>query len=201
MWKLLSAVLLCYLAWVCWAAQLTPTDSTLPTLSEGTLMVPQRLDSIDAYVQTCAPLAIKEMQRTGIPASIKLGQALLESRFGTSALARQANNHFGIKAEPKWNDQPRHCVYSYEWSERRQRMVPVLSCFRQYADLADCFEGHSTFLQTRAHYAPLFQLEKNDIEGWAKGLQQAGYATDPKYAQKLLGVIKKYQLNRFDPKE
>lgn len=195
MWKLLGATLLCYFVWVWWLA--TPPTSILAPAS-ATLIEPTVQDSIQQYLNVCAPLAVQEMTRTGIPASIKLGQALLESRFGSSPLARQANNHFGIKAEPKWDNQPRHCLHSYEWSPRRDRMVPVLSCFRHYKDVEDCYRGHSEFLIHRAHYAPLFQLQSHDIEGWAQGLQKAGYATDPTYAEKLLQVIEKYQLKRFD---
>lgn len=193
MWKLLSAVLLCYLAWI-WVYP----PSSAASFSGGQLIPTTVQDSIDQYIETCAPLAIQEMERTHIPASIKLAQALLESRFGSSPLAQQANNHFGIKAPPGWDGRARHCSYSYEWSSRRGSMVPVLSCFRRYKDLAACFTSHSEFLQTRAHYAPLFELSPTDIKGWAEGLQQAGYATDPEYAQKLLSVIKKYQLERFD---
>jgi len=196
MWKLLGTILLCYFAWIFWLAS-APTSSPPPSTS-ATFIVPTVQDSIQQYLHTCAPLAVQEMKRTGIPASIKLGQALLESRFGSSPLARQANNHFGIKAEPKWDNQPRHCLHSYEWSPRRDRMVPVLSCFRHYHDVEDCYRGHSEFLRHRAHYDPLFQLNATDIEGWAKGLQKAGYATDPTYSQKLLHVIEKYQLKRFD---
>ncbi len=198
MWKLLGTTLLCYFIWVFWWI---PTPEAYTPVTTAGFIAPTVQDSIQQYLQVCAPLAIREMHHTGIPASIKLGQALLESRFGSSPLAQQANNHFGIKAEPKWDNQPRHCLYSYEWSPRRGRMIPVLSCFRHYKNIADCYMGHSEFLMQRPHYAPLFQLASNDIEGWAKGLQEAGYATDPTYAEKLLQVIQKYQLERFDQPE
>lgn len=198
MWKLLSATLLCYFAWVFWWAA-PPTAPLMPT--SATFIEATVHDSIQQYINVCAPLAIREMKRTGIPASIKLGQALLESRFGSSPLARQANNHFGIKAEPKWDNTPRHCLHSYEWSPPRDQMIPVLSCFRHYKDVADCYKEHSDFLMQRAHYAPLFKLKQQDIEGWTRGLQKAGYATDPTYAEKLLNVIRKYQLQRFDRME
>lgn len=195
MWKLLTVALFCcYFAWIYWM----PTSTLPPPMAAADLLPRSARDSIEAYVTQCAPLAVQEMNRTGIPASIKLGQALLESRFGSSPLAQQANNHFGIKAEPHWDNKARHCTYSYEWSPKRERMVPVLSCFRRYTDLADCFKGHSEFLRSRAHYAPLFDLSIADVQGWAEGLQRSGYATDPQYAQKLLGVIKKYELTRFD---
>lgn len=198
MWKLLSATLLCYFVWVFWWAS-PPMIPSMPT--SATFITPTVHDSIQQYLNTYAPIAIQEMKRTGIPASIKLGQALLESRFGSSPLARLANNHFGIKAGPRWDNTPRHCLHSHEWSAQRDRMVPILSCFRHYKDVTDCYRAHSEFLMQRAHYAPLFKLKQQDIEGWTRGLQKAGYATDPTYAEKLLNVIQKYQLQRFDRME
>lgn len=155
-------------------------------------------DSLKAYIQQHAKLAVAEMHRAKIPASITLAQAILESHYGTSALAQHANNHFGIKITPEQDTTAKHCLYSYEWIASKKRSVLVLSCFRSYQNVAGSFASHSDFLSQRPYYTALFDLELKDFQGWAKGLQKAGYATDPGYAQKLIGLIQRYQLDQYD---
>ncbi len=139
-----------------------------------------------AYINKWAPLAIQEMKRTGIPASIKLAQAIVESGAGTSWLARTANNHFGIKCH-NWEG-PR--VYKDDDAPNE--------CFRKYKTPEESFIDHSRFLTTRPRYSFLFELDPLDYKAWAYGLKKAGYATNPRYAQKLIEVIEKYNLARFD---
>ncbi|BDS12921.1 glycoside hydrolase family 73 protein [Aureispira anguillae] len=197
MWKIIGIPLLLYLIFVLYIYQ--PAKSAPIPIAELIKQMP--IDTVELYIKTHAKLAVQEMQRAKIPASITLGQAVLESKYGTSELALQANNHFGIKSEAQWDSSDRHCIYSYEWSEKKQRMYPVLSCFRQYASIQDCFRGHSDFLVQRPYYTELFTLDIADFEAWAHGLQKAGYATDPNYAAKLIAIINRYQLQKYDTQE
>jgi len=142
--------------------------------------------TIRQYIDTFSGIAIEEMQLHGIPASIKLAQGILESGFGNSKLARYANNHFGIKC--------------HGWQGRymlRDDDKPN-ECFRAYDSALESFRDHSQFLRTRPWYAPLFRLQITDYEGWAHGLQRAGYATNPRYAEKLIRIIREHGLARFD---
>lgn len=141
------------------------------------------------YIERYKDIAIEEMERYGIPASIKLAQALLESGNGNSALARQANNHFGIKCTPEWPGKK-----TYQDDDRRD------DCFRVYNRPEDSFKDHSQFL-LRKRYAALFELDKDDYKGWAKGLKSAGYATNPRYADMLVELIERYQLYQYDRPE
>ncbi|GGC38151.1 hypothetical protein GCM10011386_32810 [Parapedobacter defluvii] len=141
------------------------------------------------YIERYKGIAIEEMERYGIPASIKLAQALLESGNGNSALARQANNHFGIKCTPEWIGKK-----TYQDDDRRD------DCFRVYERPEDSFKDHSQFL-LRKRYAALFELDKDDYKGWAKGLKSAGYATNPRYADMLVELIERYQLHQYDQPE
>ncbi len=141
------------------------------------------LDYIDQY----RSLAIEEMRRTGIPASITLAQGIFESGAGTSRLAKEANNQFGIKCKKEWTG----ATISHTDDLRNE-------CFRKYVSAADSYRDHSDFLRTRPHYAPLFKLDPFDYKGWAHGLKRAGYATSPTYPQSLLKVIETYQLYQFD---
>ena len=140
-----------------------------------------------AYIEQYAPLAVSEMQRTGVPASITLAQALVESGAGSSPLARHANNHFGIKCHNDWTGEK-----YYKDDDL------VHECFRAFPSAEDSFRAHSDFLRDRAHYRSLFELDPTDYKGWAHGLKQAGYATDPHYAGKLIKVIEDYELYRYD---
>lgn len=138
------------------------------------------------YIDRYKTIAIDEMNKYGIPASIKLAQALLESGNGNSTLARQANNHFGIKCTPEWPGGK-----AYKDDDR------INDCFRVYNRPEDSFKDHSQFL-LRNRYAALFELDKNDYKGWAKGLKSAGYATNPRYADLLIGLIERYGLHQYD---
>lgn len=148
---------------------------------------------IDAYVD----IAISEMERTGIPASIKLAQAILESNAGKSEMAMMANNHFGIKCGNEWRGASYYKID--DDTDHRGRLIE--SCFRVYKDAGDSFIAHSNFLQNKgkpSRYSFLFDYEKTDYKKWAKGLRKAGYATDPHYSQKLINLIEKYELHRYD---
>ncbi len=142
--------------------------------------------SSEEYIEQWKGVAIQKMKDHGIPASITLAQGLLESRSGNSELAREANNHFGIKCTNDWDGGK-----TYHDDDKRHE------CFRKYSDAAQSFEDHSRFLQ-RSRYAALFELRPTDYKGWAHGLKKAGYATDPRYPAKLIDLIERYQLHKLD---
>ena len=141
------------------------------------------------YIDRFKAIAIQEMNQYGIPASITLAQGLFESGAGNSDLAKYANNHFGIKCTNDWTGK------SYYKDDDN-----VNDCFRVYDNPEDSFRDHSAFLK-RKNYAKLFELDKNDYEGWAYGLKKAGYATNPKYPQLLINIIVKYNLDQYDRPE
>ncbi|MBK1442040.1 glucosaminidase domain-containing protein [Parapedobacter sp. ISTM3] len=141
------------------------------------------------YIERYKDIAIAEMERYGIPASIKLAQALLESGNGNSTLAREANNHFGIKCTPEWIGGK-----TYKDDDRHN------DCFRVYEHAEESFKDHSQFL-LRKRYAALFELDKDDYKGWARGLKSAGYATNPRYADLLIDLIERYELHQYDRPE
>jgi LysM repeat protein len=140
----------------------------------------------EAYINSYKDLAIQEMIRTGVPASIKLAQGILESQFGESPLAKNANNHFGIKCKTEWTGEK-----TYQDDDAKGE------CFRVYKSAEESYRDHSDFLKTRPHYSFLFKLEPTDITGWAYGLKRAGYATNKTYPERLLRVIEDYQLNQY----
>lgn len=140
-----------------------------------------------SYIEKYAPLAVAEMQRTGVPASITLAQALVESGAGRSPLAVEANNHFGIKCHEEWDGET---FYKDDNSAGE--------CFRAYASAEESYRAHSDFLRSRERYQSLFDLEPTDYKAWAKGLKKAGYATDARYANKLIESIEDFQLYRYD---
>ncbi|NSW45407.1 MAG: glucosaminidase domain-containing protein [Bacteroidales bacterium] len=142
-----------------------------------------RLEYIEKYKQA----AIDEMRKTGIPASITLAQACLESDDGNSWLAKEANNHFGIKCGMNWNGEK---VYKDDDNPN--------DCFRKYNSVKESFDDHSSYLTTTKRYAGLFQLDTRDYKGWAKGLKDAGYATNPQYADLLIKIIEDFQLFQYD---
>ena len=149
-----------------------------------------------AYIRKYQDLAIAEMMRTGIPASIKLAQAILESNCGQSELACKANNHFGIKCGGSWNGKAFH-----KEDDDYSNGQLVKSCFREFDCVRDSYIAHSDFLADpgkTGRYGSLFLLDRADYKGWAKGLSKAGYATDPQYANRLIEIIEKYELFRFD---
>ncbi len=145
------------------------------------------------YIEEHKELAVIEMYRSGIPASITMAQALHESNFGKSDLATKANNHFGIKCKSYWKGITyRHKDDDYENGEL------IKSCFRSYVNVFDSYIDHSNFLKGTSHYQQLFSLGEKDYKSWAIGLQKSGYATDPNYSEKLIRYIEKYDLDRLD---
>lgn len=138
------------------------------------------------YINQFKDIAIKEMLRYGIPASITLSQGLLESGAGRSELARKGNNHFGIKCHD-WTGRKTY----HDDDERNE-------CFRAYDNAWESYEDHSKFLVNGKRYQSLFSLKHTDYKGWAHGLKKAGYATNPVYAQRLIDIIELYRLYEFD---
>ena len=139
------------------------------------------------YIDQYKDIAIKEMKRTGIPASITLAQGIVESNSGESNLALNFNNHFGIKCKTDWKGET-----TYQDDDTKQE------CFRAYPNANASFIDHSNFIKTRPNYAPLFQLDPVDDSAWAIGLKKAGYATASDYANKLMKVIDDYELSQFN---
>jgi LysM repeat protein len=160
------------IGWLLWLGSLQVTAQTLTT---------------ESYIQQYKELAIAEMRRTGVPAAIKLAQAILESQSGKSSLALTANNHFGIKCKTEWTG-----GRTYKDDDEKGE------CFRVYASAEQSFIDHSNFLKNRPYYASLFTLDPTDMEAWAYGLKKAGYATNKTYPQSLLKVIKDYQLEKYN---
>ena len=140
------------------------------------------------YIDRYKDAAIQYMKTHGIPASITLAQGCLESADGNSDLAVKANNHFGIKCHNDWKGP----TYYKKGDD------PGKSCYRKYRNASESFKDHSDFLRYGQRYAFLFDLEITDYKGWSHGLKKAGYATDPKYAQKLIKIIEDYRLYSFD---
>jgi flagellum-specific peptidoglycan hydrolase FlgJ len=161
-----------------------PPKKVVVKASKNTPKINNTVEYITYFKQT----AIKEMQLYDIPASITLAQGILESGSGKGRLARAANNHFGIKCHD-WKG-----ARIYHDDDKDQE------CFRKYKNPNQSFRDHSEFLAYRTRYASLFKLKKDDYKGWAKGLRKAGYATDPKYPQKLITLIERYELYKFDTK-
>ena len=141
----------------------------------------------ERYISRYATIAVNEMYRTGVPASITLAQGILESRSGQSALAVDGNNHFGIKCHNSWKGRTMLAD-----DDRKNE------CFRVYDSAEESFQDHSDFLRYRDRYKFLFDFETTDYKSWAYGLKQAGYATDPSYASKLIQCVEDYGLTRFD---
>jgi len=144
-------------------------------------------DAYSAYISKYSGLAVDQMKKYGIPASITLAQGLLESDAGRSTLASKCNNHFGIKCHNDWKGRK-----MYHDDDERQE------CFRCYRNAEESFRDHSLFLVNGARYQSLFKLGTKDYKGWAKGLKAAGYATSPTYATKLIEIIERYGLDRYD---
>lgn len=150
-----------------------------------------------AYIHNYKDIAMDEMERSGVPASIKLAQGILESRAGASELAMQANNHFGIKCGKDWKGK----TYSKHDDERDKQGRPQRSCFRKYANVVECFADHSEFIRNpekQFRYGALFELDPLDYKGWAEGLQQAGYSSVNYYAEKLIFLIERYRMYEYD---
>src|SRR5689334_15396739 len=147
----------------------------------------QTKPDIIKYIRQYKHIAIEEMVRTGIPASITLAQGILESGCGKSPLSTNANNHFGIKCKSDWTGKK----YFQDDDEAQE-------CFRVYEHAEASYVDHSDFLLTRYRYAPLFQLRADDYKSWETGLKEVGYATNPSYAQMLVTYIEGYNLHEFD---
>lgn len=143
--------------------------------------------TVPAYIHKYKDIAVEEMQKYKIPASITLAQGILESANGNSELARKANNHFGIKCKTEWMGGK----YYYDDDAENE-------CFRVYPTDIDSYHDHSIFLCTRDYYKSLFQLDIMDYKSWAHGLKQAGYATEPRYAEMLIKIIEENKLYRLD---
>jgi hypothetical protein len=141
----------------------------------------------ERYIEKYQSVAIAEMDRYGIPASITLAQGILESGNGESRLATEGKNHFGIKCHENWNGKT-----IIEDDDVKGE------CFRKYSKVADSYRDHSLFLTERGRYSFLFEYQKTDYKAWAKGLKKAGYATNPIYPKLLIDLIEKYDLRRFD---
>ena len=164
----------------------TPKKDTSETL-EATSKVSTTGQSVGEYIAYFKPIAQNNMKQYGIPASIILAQGILESGAGKGRLASKANNHFGIKCHKGWTGE-----------SIRHDDDAAQECFRKYDDAADSYRDHALFLTGRSRYNFLFDYNKGDYEAWAKGLKKAGYATDPKYPAKLIGIIERYGLSDFD---
>ena len=141
----------------------------------------------EQYIQRFAKLAVEEMEKYKIPASITLAQGLLETGGGQSRLAKEGNNHFGIKCKEEWTGK----------TMKHTDDAPN-ECFRVYDNPKESYEDHSKFLAYRKYYAGLFNLDMKDCKAWAHGLKKAGYATNPRYAYILISKIEKFKLNEFD---
>jgi hypothetical protein len=155
-------------------------------LLAGKCLLAQNNPDVVNYVSTYKQIAISEMQRSGIPASIILAQGIHETEAGTSDLVRRSNNHFGIKCKDDWTG----AVVYHDDDARGE-------CFRSYANPEDSYRDHSDFLRNSPRYSSLFKLSPDDYQGWAYGLKNAGYATNSHYPQILIKLIKDYNLDLY----
>ncbi len=146
------------------------------------------------YIAQYKDLAMKEMLRVKIPASISLAQAIIESAGGESSMAREANNHFGIKCHNDWTGER----YYLRDDDRDASGEIIESCFRKYRDPYQSWKDHSDYLVNSRRYAELFTYDIYDYKRWANGLRNAGYATLPTYGEKLIDIIDRYQLYQYD---
>lgn len=156
-------------------------------LAGGSLAAQSTRQTTEAYIEQFSEAAMQEMRTYRIPASITLGQGILESASGNSRLAKECNNHFGIKCRKDWTGPT--CTENDDAENE---------CFRAYGSALDSYRDHSLFLVNGQRYAPLFQHSILDFEAWAHGLRTAGYATNPAYGSILSGIIRRYRLGRFD---
>lgn len=142
--------------------------------------------SVEAYIEQFRDIAIAEMKRSGVPAAITLAQGILESENGNSELVKKSNNHFGIKCKNTWSgDTVTHDDDA------------AAECFRAYSNAAESYRDHSNFLKFNKRYYALFSLDPVDYAGWAKGLKNAGYATNPRYPDLLIRYIEQYNLQQY----
>ncbi len=165
------------------AEQTEPPGKPVASQTENT----SATDATTLYIRQYAPIAEKKMKEYHIPSSITLAQGILESRSGQSTLTKKSNNHFGIKCHKDWQGKK-----TYHDDDKKGE------CFRVYDKAEQSFDDHSEFLTTRKRYRMLFELPKGDYIGWAFGLRQTGYATDNRYPHKLIGIIEKNELYKYD---
>ncbi|MCD0467843.1 glucosaminidase domain-containing protein [Flavobacterium sp. ENC] len=164
-----------------------PTTNNTTEVIQSTSKTVVTSDLINNYVLQFKEIAMANMQKYGIPASIILAQGILESGAGKGDLALEANNHFGIKCHKDWlGESVRHDDDSAQ------------ECFRKYTEASESYRDHALFLVGKNRYATLFTYEKDDYKAWAKGLRAAGYATDPNYPDKLISYIERYNLHQYD---
>lgn len=174
--------------------KILPIVATLLIISQM-LWANDGRQAIYNYIDQFKEIAVAEMERTGVPASIKMAQAILESNAGRSDLAIKANNHFGIKCASDWKGR----TYMKKDDDRDSRGRLIKSCFRNYSSPEESFIAHSDFLMGRSNrYGWLFELDPKDYKAWAKGLQKSGYATNRKYSSLLINVIENYELAELD---
>jgi len=148
------------------------------------------------YIDQYKDLAVVEMHRTGIPASITMAQAMVESGFGKSKLAKESNNHFGIKCKDYWTGR----TYYFKDDDLDEKGNLIKSCFRSYDSVIDSYVDHSYFLKNTRYYNSLFELSTTDYKAWSHGLKKCGYATAKNYGTKLISLIERYHLNELDYK-
>lgn len=153
----------------------------------ATSKVKATTEDVKKYIEDFKETAKNSMKVHGIPASITIAQGILESGAGFGSLAKEANNHFGIKCHTGWTGE------SVKYDDDAEQ-----ECFRKYKDPTESYKDHSLFLSSRKRYESLFKLDKGDYESWANGLKQAGYATDTLYPSKLIGIIERYELYKID---
>lgn len=168
-------------------AKYAENNNSETQILEATTRVKVTNELILAYIEKYKGVAQSNMKKYGIPASIILGQAILESGSGTGPLCLYANNHFGIKCHKDW------LGASIKYDDDS-----IDECFRKYDNPYDSFRDHSLFLTAGSRYLQLFMLDKKDYKAWAKGLKDAGYATDAQYPTKLIGLIERFQLYQYD---
>jgi LysM repeat protein len=161
-------------------------------ISVSSIAQPAKVERMtpEEYILSFKEAALRDMARTGVPASITIAQGIYESDCGNSPLAREAKNHFGIKCHKEWNGPTYH-----------QDDDEADECFRTYTEVLESYDDHSDFLRSRERYKTLFDLKITDYQGWAHGLKKAGYATNPQYAHKIIGIIERYDLARLDRNE
>uniref|UniRef100_UPI004048F2F3 glucosaminidase domain-containing protein n=1 Tax=Flavobacterium sp. TaxID=239 RepID=UPI004048F2F3 len=164
-----------------------PSTQPVQESLEATSNISTTTDVVLGYIQEYQEVAKYNMKTYGVPASITLAQGILESGAGNGKLSKIANNHFGIKCHKEW-DGP----------SVRHDDDAAQECFRKYEHPSESYRDHSLFLTSRSRYNSLFDLPKNDYKAWAKGLRKAGYATDPKYPDKLISLIERYELFKID---
>ena len=165
----------------------TSNNTSKTEILEATTRVKVTTEIVLAYISQYKDIAKNNMKQFGIPSSICLGQGILESGAGTGPLSSLANNHFGIKCHQDWSG----ASVKYDDDSAQE-------CFRKYDQASESYNDHALFLKGRRWYEPLFKLDKGDYKSWAKGLKVAGYATDPKYSEKLIAIIERYHLNQYD---